>query len=168
MEHSLCSSFLRKIEDQIERIDHLVAMVPDNHLDWTPPIPRGFSLGVLLGHLMECVAGFCAVLYAAKPDYLGHFMELKKPATNPRYDPLAARNRLGVYKDHLREGFALLRDGDLARTIPTVFVPDGELLLSLLLINFEHLSSHKYQLFVYLRLLGMNVSSKDLYHFSGQ
>jgi len=55
----------------------------------------------------------------------------------------------------------------LERRVPTVFVPEGEELLSLLLINYEHLASHKYQLFLYLRMMGLEVGSRDLYHFSG-
>jgi len=33
--------------------------------------------------------------------------------------------------------------------------------------NLEHIASHKYQLFVYLRLAGVHVERRDLYHFSG-
>ena len=168
MEHVLSPIVLSKIEDQIDRIDHLVALLPDGQLDWTPPIPRAFSVSVLLGHLMESTSGFCAVLYAARPDRLGHFVELKKLSGNGRIGPSEARVRLGMYRAHIREGFALLSDEDLGRKIPTVFVPEGESILSLLLVNSEHLASHKYQLFMYLRLLGVNVASKDLYHFSGQ
>jgi hypothetical protein len=168
VEHILSPIVLSKIEDQIDRIDHLVALLPDGQLDWTPPIPRAFSVSVLLGHLMESTSGFCAVLYAAKPDRLGHFTELKRFSGDNRIGTSEARVRLGTYRDHIREGFALLADEDLGRKIPTVFVPEGESILSLLLVNSEHLASHKYQLFMYLRLLGVSVASKDLYHFSGQ
>lgn len=61
--------------------------------------------------------------------------------------------------------FALCTDQDLARKIPTVFVPQGEALITLLLGNLEHLTNHKYQLFFYLKLLGVNVTSADLYSF---
>ena len=168
MENTQSAIFLTKIGDQIDRIDHLVAQVPDSHLDWTPPIPKAFSVSILLAHLMESVSGFCAVLCAANPDRLGHFVELKKLSVGGKIGPSEVRARLGTYEDHIREGFALLTDGDLGRKIPTVFVPEGETILSLLLVNFEHLASHKYQLFMYLRLLGVSVASKDLYHFSGQ
>ena len=168
MENALCSSFLAKIEDQIDRVDHLISLVPEDQLDWVPPISNGFSMTVLLGHLLDCLAGFCAVLYAAKPDQLGSFLELKKLPVNHKCTQNEARNRVAVYQRHIREGFAVLADSDLGVKIPTVFVPQGESLLSLLLINFEHLSSHKYQLFIYFRLLGIKVESRDLYHFSGQ
>jgi hypothetical protein len=167
MNTALCASVLNKVEDQIDRLDHLIGLVPDGQLEWVPPMTNGFSVTVLFGHLLECLAGFCAVLYAVKPEQLSHFLELKKQGVNHKCGKDEARSRLEVYQKHVREGFAILQDSDLGRRIPTVFVPDGESLLSLLLINFEHLSSHKHQLFIYLRLLGVKVESRDLYHFSG-
>jgi hypothetical protein len=168
METTLCTDFLSKIEDQLDRTGHLISLVPADQLEWMPPMPNGFSVGTLLVHLMECLAGFCAVLHASHPDRLRHFLGLKKLAVDQHIDPSEAQTRLTVYRDHIREGFTLINDADLSRKIPTVFVSDGEPLLNLLLINFEHLASHKYQLFIYLRMLGLHVSSPDLYHFSGQ
>jgi DinB superfamily len=168
VERTHCSIVLSKIEDQMERIDHLASRIPEDRLDWTPPIPRAFSISVLLGHLMETVSGFCAVLYAAVPDRLGHFLELKKLSVNKITGPAEMRRRLEIYGERIREGFTHVADVDLGRKIPTVFVPEGESFLSLLLVNFEHLASHKYQLFMYLRLLGLSVASEDLYHFSGK
>jgi hypothetical protein len=168
MERTLVPIVLARIEEPVERMDHLISLVPADRLDWTLPVPRAFSLAVLLGHLMECLAGFCAVLLAAEPKRLGHFAELKKLPVNKAASPDEARARLRIYLDSIREGFALLKDEDLSRKIPTVFVPAGEPLLTLLLINAEHLASHKYQLFISLRMLGVEVASRDLYHFSGQ
>ncbi len=165
---SLCADFLLKTEDQINRVAHLISLIPEVRMDWTPPTLKGFSSGTLLGHLMECLAGFCAVLHASSPDRLNHFLDLKHHTVNEPYNPTEVLTRLQVYRDHIRQGFAAVRDVDLGRKIPTVFVPDGEPLLSLLLINFEHLASHKYQLFIYLRMLGLQVGSEDLYHFSGK
>jgi hypothetical protein len=70
-----------------------------------------------------------------------------------------------IYQAHVDEGFALLGDTDLARQLSTVFVKEGETLLTLLLGNLEHLINHKHQLFTYLKLLGVAVTSQDLYHF---
>jgi hypothetical protein len=60
-----------------------------------------------------------------------------------------------------------LSDADLARLLPTVFVPQGETLLTLLLGNLEHLINHKHQLFVLLRSLGCPVATADLYRLRG-
>jgi hypothetical protein len=167
MEQGLCLDFLTKIADQIDRTSHLIASIPEDQLDWTPPFPNAFSISTLLCHFMDCFAGFCAVLHKSYPEKLAHFIELKKLVGNGKLGPAEAQKRLGIFRDHIREGFKVVQDEDLGRKIPTVFVPDGESVLSLLLINFEHLASHKYQLFIYLRMLGRKISSKDLYHFSG-
>ena len=49
----------------------------------------------------------------------------------------------------------------------TVFVPEGETLMTLLLGNLEHLLNHKYQVFLYLKLAGVAVGSRDVYRFRG-
>jgi hypothetical protein len=52
--------------------------------------------------------------------------------------------------------------------IPSVFVPEGEALLTLLSGNLEHVINHKYQLFSYLRMLGVPLGTRDLYVFRGR
>ena len=74
---------------------------------------------------------------------------------------------MAIYRGHVEDGFALLTDVDLGRQLSTVFVQQGETLLTLLLGNLEHLINHKHQLFTYLKLLGVEVTSRDLYHFRG-
>jgi hypothetical protein len=54
-----------------------------------------------------------------------------------------------------------------ATDLPTVFVPQEELLMTILLGNLEHLMNHKYQLFFYLKLLGIPVATQDLYKLRG-
>jgi hypothetical protein len=64
-----------------------------------------------------------------------------------------------------RERFALLTDADVARSIPTTFVPAGKPAMTVLLTNLAHFANHKHQLFVYLKILGIPVASQDLYRF---
>ncbi len=163
----LCDAFLSKIEEQIERADRLIALYPESRLDWQPAMQGAFSGALLLGHLLECLAGFCAVLHAVKPDHLRHFSELRLLPVNHRCGTGEARARIEAYRARIREGFALIQDSDLARLVPTVFVGSGETLLMLLLGNLEHLVNHKHQLFTYLKLIGVDVGSGDLYHFRG-
>jgi hypothetical protein len=66
---------------------------------------------------------------------------------------------------HIIAGFEVIDDADLARRIPTLFVPEGELFLTILLGNLEHLINHKHQLFMHLKLMGVAVETKDLYCF---
>jgi hypothetical protein len=104
-------------------------------------------------------------LYAAEPGRLAHFQLLRGLPVNHRCAIPEARERIRTYRERLEEGFALLEDADLARRLPTVFVSDGETILTLLLGNLEHLINHKHQLFTYLKLMGAPVSSHDLYRF---
>jgi hypothetical protein len=167
MERSLCTDLQIKFEHQIERIEHLTGLVPTDKLNWVPPLTNGFTFTVLLGHIMECVAGIAATLYAAKPEELGHLLDLKRLTGNQQVGITTAKAGLHTFQESLREAFGHLTDHDLARLIPTVFVPKGESVLTLMFINYEHLASYKYQLFLWLRMAGVRVESRDLYHFSG-
>ena len=144
-------------------------------LDWRPATPASLGAGVellplgrLLGHLLDCLAGFCATLYAAHPDRLAHFQRLREQPVNHSCDAAEAGDRCREYLAHIEEGLALLSDADLARRVATVFVPQGEALLTLLLGNLEHFINHKYQFFSYLKLLGVPVTTKDLYVLRGE
>jgi hypothetical protein len=161
----LCSSVLAKIHEQIERTCHLLALLPPERLEWAPPMSNGWPAAKVVGHLLECLAGLCAVLAAVHPGQLAHFNRLRELPVNHACLPSEAVDRIAVYKSHIDEGFQLLRDSDLGRLIPTVFVAGGEPVLTLLLGNLEHLINHKHQLFTYLRLMGVDVHSRDLYCF---
>jgi len=158
----------QKLREQIERTGHLIGMVPAENLDWKPPTPTAsHDLGHLLGHLLDSLAGFCAVFRAAFPRELAHLAELQSREVNHACPPQEALDRVREYATHIDRGFALCTDDDLGRLIPSVFVPEGESLMTLLVGNLEHLINHKYQLFLYLKLLGLPVSSRDLYHWRG-
>ena len=161
----LCTSLLTKIHEQIERTDHLLRKLPAERLDWTPAVRNSWSSGKVLGHLLDCLAGFCAVLVAVHPERLAHFSRLRALEVNHACAGSEARDRLSHYRTHIDEGFALLTDADLVRVLPTVFVKNGESVLTLLLGNLEHLINHKHQLFTYLKLMGVEVGTSDLYCF---
>src|SRR5215471_6125374 len=122
---SLCVSLRDKILEQLERTAHLLTLMPAEP-------------DALTGHLLECMAGVCAVLYAAAPERLANFAELRRLPVNHPCVPAEAIERIAVYRAHVEQGFAALADEDLARLIPTVFVPQGEALLTLFLGNLEH------------------------------
>jgi hypothetical protein len=168
---SLGIIILEKLREQTDGIGRLMSLIPPDKIDWRPELPvlesRPLSVGELLGHLLDCLAGFCAVLYKASPDRLSHFSSLRELPVNFECGTDEAARRIREYISCLQDGFAEVSDGDLGRRIPTVFVPDGEAVLTLLLGNLEHLINHKYQLFFYLKLLGVQVRTADLYRLRG-
>jgi hypothetical protein len=160
--NELTGVLLSKLEEQIELADHLITLIPPGQCEYKPT-PDSLRVCDLLGHLLECLAGFCASLYAVEPARLAHFARLRDLKVNHCCGIEEARDRIADYANHIREGFGLLRDDDLERSIQTVFVPEGEALMTVLLGNLEHLINHKYQLFFYLKLLGVRVATRDLY-----
>lgn len=165
MPEPLCDCLLDKIHEQIERTERLVDILRPEQLSWAPEISGTWPISRLLGHLIDCLAGFCAVLAAVHPQTLSHFAKLREIPMNRPYTAAEAAQHIAIFRAHIDQGFAVLRDEDLARRTPTVFVQSGEPILTLLLGNLEHLINHKHQLFVYLKLLGVSVGTKDLYRF---
>ncbi len=162
----LCAAVLGKINEQISRADRLIHLLPADRMQ-SAPMLSAMTPGELLGHIVECLAGICAVLAAAHPEELAHFAQLRDQPVNQAISAGDAAQRIAVYRKHIGEGFAALTDGDLARLMPTLFVPRGEPILTLLLGNLEHLINHKHQLFTYLKLMGVAVGTPDLYCFRG-
>lgn len=170
-ERAIVESIAEKVLEAIERTEHLVSLVPLERLEWQPDLPSHLppanDLGHTLGHLLDCLSGFCAVFQVAFPTELADFAKLRSLPVNQFCSAEEAGRRIKTYGAHIERGFRCCSDADLARKIPTVFVPDGETLVTLLLGNLEHLLNHKYQLFLYLKLAGVAISSQDIYRFRG-
>jgi hypothetical protein len=170
-ERTLVLSLEEKVMETVERTEHLVSLVPVHSLDWRPELPEeapeASDLGHLIGHLLDCLAGFCAALYRAFPGELADFQELRSITVNESCSPEAALGKIKRYEAQIRRGFQHCTDADLSMKIQTVFVLDGETLLTILLGNLEHLINHKYQLFFHLKLAGLRVESRDLYKWRG-
>ena len=161
--NAIVESVRLKVREQIERTEHLIQLIPPDRVGWNPQLSSASAeVGRLLGHLLECLAGFCAVFHAAFPRQLASLLELRALPVNHFCPPEEALNRIRVYTSKIEEGFEICSDNDLSRTLPTVFVA-AESLTTLLLGNLEHLINHKYQLFMYLKLAGVPVATKDIY-----
>src|SRR4051794_28408171 len=116
MPQPLCASLLAKIEEQIERTAHLIRLLPADRLQ-TVDAPGGWTVAVLLGHLLECLAGFCAALAAAAPEQLVHFASLRGLPVNHACGVAEALERIEDYRKHIAAGFEALADADLTRRI---------------------------------------------------
>ena len=168
----LCAALLQKLHEQIDRTVHLItllpSLLPQDQPNWTPAIPDAWPVEMLLGHLLDCLSGFCAVLVAVEPERLAHFSDLRNLPVNHVCSPREALSRIALYTARIDEGFGLLEDATLGVTVPTVFAVRGEPVLTLFLGNLEHLINHKHQLFTYLKHMGIAVNTRDLYRFRGE
>lgn len=168
----LAEALFVKICESTERTAHLVSLVPDENLHWRPNADADerplMELGELLGHLLDCAAGFCACFAKAFPGRWPAMEKLEALSVNHFCGPREALTRLDEYRLRIKVASTEISDEDLKRCVPTVFVAEGEPLITLLLGNLEHLSHHKYQLFLYLRMLGLKVGTADLYQLRGQ
>ena len=166
-ENPLVNSLAEKVSETIERTEHLVSLVPPNLLDWCPKlpaeIPKADDLGHSLSHLLVCLSGFCAAFHRAFPGELGDFLELRAIAIGESCPPVEAQAGIKLYEARIQRGFRCCTDEDLSRRIPTLFAPEGQTLLTILLSNLEHLINHKYQLFFHLKLAGLKLGSRDIY-----
>jgi hypothetical protein len=163
----LVNCLAEKVMETIERTEHLVSLVPANLLEWRPELPSSMpepsDLRHVLGHLLGCLSGFCAAFYRAFPAELADFPGLRATAVAEPWSPVEARQKMELYAAQIQRGFECCTDQELSTRIPTIFVPEGQTLLTVLLGNLEHLINHKYQLFIYLKLAGVNVASRDIY-----
>lgn len=169
VKREITDSVMEKVAEAIERTMHLTSLVPENSLSWQPPVPVGpqtvSDFGHLLGHLLDCMGGFCAAFQKALSDNMGSLAELRSIKTEESHSSKEALRFMRLYGGHIRRGFTRCTDEDLSRRIPTRFTPQGQTLMTILLNNYEHLTNHKYQLFFYLKLAGVRVGSQDLYKF---
>ncbi len=122
----IVESIQLKLREQIERTEHLIRLVPSDKIGWDPRLPQGSTdVGHLLGHLLDCMAGFCAVFHAAFPQQLGDFSALQSLPVNHFCRPEEALSRIREYAAHIGQGFDLCTDDDLPQVVPSVFVPQG-------------------------------------------
>jgi hypothetical protein len=165
-DNAIVESIQLKLREQIQKTEHLIRLIPPDRIGWNPQWESGSSdIGHLLGHLLDCLAGFCAVFHAAFPRNLEGVLELHSLPVNHFCRPDEAAGRIEAYVKFIERGFALCRDEDLRRRLTTVFATES--VMTLLLGNLEHLINHKYQLFVYLKILGVPVGTGDIYCWRG-
>lgn len=170
MKREITDSVMNKVAEAIERTMHLTSLVPASSLSWQPMPANAqpaFDFGHLLGHLLDCMAGFCAAFQKALSEHTADFGELRSISTNESYSSKEALRLMHLYEGHIRLGFSRCTDEDLSKRLATRFAPEGQTLMTILLNNYEHLTNHKHQLFFYLKLAGVAVGSEDLYKFRG-
>ena len=113
-DNSIVESIRLKVREQIEKTEHLIKLIPPDCIDWNPQWPCGSSdIGHLFGHLLECLAGFCAVFHAAFPQQLKGVLELRSLPVNHFCNPDEAIGRIEAYARVIEQGFELCSEDDL-------------------------------------------------------
>src|ERR1700686_5064696 len=106
-DNAIVESIRRKVREQIEKTEHLIQLIPPDRIEWNPQWQSGSSdIGHLLGHLLDCLAGFCAVFHAAFPnEQLDGVLELRSLPVNHFCKPDEAADRIEAYGKFIEQGF---------------------------------------------------------------
>src|SRR5689334_13889607 len=101
MSQQIVQSLRQKIFEAVERTQHLISLVPAESVAWAPKSAHvclnALDMGHLLGHLLECMAGFCAAFYGAFPHELGEMAVLRALPVNHSCAPEEANVRISQY-----------------------------------------------------------------------
>jgi hypothetical protein len=167
MGNAIIDVLARKVDEDLVLIEEMLEMVPEGKGEWVPDWPSAsgeaaFSVDRLAGHLVEACAGLCACFVRLHGERLPHFEALKVRVMTGEEPPLVL---IAACRGHIAEGFSVTTNADLSRLVVTYFSPQGEPILETLLGNWKHVNHHAHQLFLYLKLLGVQVSTQHLYRF---
>ncbi len=148
MARDLVEVVAKRLDEEAELLTAMLELVPRDGGDWRPPWP-GFTMSELAAHIEDAMRAVCVC-----------FVRLEL-----RVDAIGSDAGIAECRGYLRKACAELNDADLARVIPTHFVPQGQAFLDVLLGNWKHVHMHMHQLFLYLKLMGIEVGSEQLYRF---
>lgn len=143
----------------------LVAKVPVDRLDWRPD-PTFLDMGAVVHHV-------CTAVGAGLRDVMDNGWAIK-PEGGGGLPPAEAFPKVGSVKEGLdlidadwklfEERFARVDEKTLNVQVCRIpWMAPGTTLAEYLLLTTEHLSNHRMQLFLYLRLLGVKVDTASLY-----
>lgn len=160
-----------KMDEDLKLLVQMLGKLPPGCEEWRLEFDgaiesEAFRVQELSAHLVDACAAVCACFYSLKPQELAHFQEVQLRLSNSIEISL---RESGGWVERAREmaaaGFHSINDDDLTANLHTHFSPQGEPFLSVLLSNWKHVHMHTYQLFYYLKSLGVEVSTRDLYRF---
>ena len=151
------SDFERYIERLAKPVYYLISIAPDDKPDWRP-VDSMMTLGNLLWHLAEA---FSIISVVAERDWSERFTT---PQTPKSVGPAEALEILESHINPAIESVRKLSDEEYYESF--VKTPWGdEDKMSVMLMNMcDHITHHKMQLFLYLKMLGFNLNTFHLYY----
>jgi uncharacterized damage-inducible protein DinB len=154
--------FFQYALDAYRPAESLIKMTPAEKLNWQPG-PTFMTLGQVICHLSDGIGGALNMLFSGNWPKPEEMEESMKQAAMPTCTAQEALANLEKDKAILREALAEITEEDFANKV--VSTPWGwESKMEQMALNFrEHFTTHKMQLFTYLKLLGLPVNTTTLY-----
>ncbi len=140
----------------------LISLAPAGKLDWKPAQGDYMSLGQLLHHLSTCPGGFVMAVNNAFPSSDAFQKFIQEDLKNSKTPEVAGRE-LSRGWDEAKAALGAVSAAEFqARMVSVPWGPPMPLWRTCLGMA-EHWVNHKYQLFLYLKLLGQPVNTMTLY-----
>jgi uncharacterized damage-inducible protein DinB len=156
------NDFYEVVMENYKPAEKLISMVPADKLKWQPG-PTFMSTGQVLCHLSDGLGGGLEMLLSGKWPSMKEMEEGMKLENLPSCSPQEAMDKLEKDKKVLRQALDGMSEEDFANKV--VSVPWGwKGKMERMAFGFlGHFINHKMQLFTYLKLLGLPVSTETLY-----
>jgi hypothetical protein len=156
------NEFYECVMEAYRPAEALIRMVPPDKLEWRPG-PKFMSLGQVICHLSDGLGGEFPRLITGDWPSMEQMAEGMKLENMPSCTVDEAVKKLQKDRTVLREVLDGISEEDFAHKI--VSVPWGwQAKLERMGVSFrEHFTNHKMQLFTYLKLLDLPVSTETLY-----
>ncbi|HUX08397.1 MAG TPA: DinB family protein [Acidobacteriota bacterium] len=147
--------FIEYVKKEAKPIRYLISLVPEDKYDWSPS-DNMMSLGKLVSHLARSQAIIWIQLEKVE----------KVPEEYLNWDPLPLSEALQVFDGELAravEALSKVSDEDYLESRAKTFWGAEDKLCNLLMLLVDHGIHHKMQLFIYLKILGFQLGSEELY-----
>jgi hypothetical protein len=156
------NEFCEIVLQSINPAEKLIGMVPADRLDWKPG-PTFMSMGQVLCHLSDGIGGGLETLVSGKWPSMEEMEVGMKLENMPSCGVQEALSKLEKDKTILRSTLDSISEADFTNRV--VSVPWGwKTKFEIMSVGFlGHFNNHKMQLFTYLKLLGLPVSTETLY-----
>ncbi len=156
------NEFCEIVLQSTQPAEKLIGMVPADKLDWKPG-PKFMSIGQVISHLSDGIGGGLEMLVSGKWPPMEEMEVGMKLENMPSCGVPEALAKLAKDQATLRAVMDGLSEDDFTNRV--VSVPWGwKAKMEIMSVNFlGHFNNHKMQLFTYLKLLGLPVSTETLY-----
>lgn len=140
----------------------LISLTPASKLDWKPAPGNYMNLGQLLHHLSTCPGAFVAAVNNAFPPAQAFQKFIQEDLQNTKTPETAGREVSRGWEE-AKAALTGVSPADFqGRMVSVPWGPPMPLWRTCLAMA-EHWGNHKYQLFFYLKLLGLPVNTMTLY-----